>query len=326
VQYVFLIYSDILVVPASEYKPLLEEAANQQELVLTINSFNILICIFRLFKYYEFQDRLNILTRTFGEAWTDLYHFLIMFLIIFIGYSFLAHVIWGPHVYTYSTFGFSVQAQWEMLLGNYDYQALQKVAPDFAAILFWTYIFFVAIVCLNVLLAILIEAFGSASQPADPDIPPNSVGEQLSLFVQRINWFSSGPAADKELTDDTLAKVLRHFAADGIKKVTEQDLAARLDYGMQSQLQRKLPILKVAGAELDDKEEELRGEEEEKEKKRAAAAVMRQRQELVDKSTRLLRENMRLKEELHLWEEELAAQDHQDAQMHLTATGNGHKS
>ena len=39
-------------------------------------------------------------------------------------------------------------------------QALQKVAPDFAAILFWTYIFFVAIVCLNVLLAILIEAFG----------------------------------------------------------------------------------------------------------------------------------------------------------------------
>jgi hypothetical protein len=32
-----------------------------------------------------------------------------------------------------------------------------QVAPDFAAILFWTYIFFVAIVCLNVLLAILIE-------------------------------------------------------------------------------------------------------------------------------------------------------------------------
>ena len=43
-----------------------------QELVLTINSFNILICIFRLFKYYEFQDRLNILTRTFGEAWSGL--------------------------------------------------------------------------------------------------------------------------------------------------------------------------------------------------------------------------------------------------------------
>ena len=46
------------------------------------------------------------------------------------------------------------------------------------------------------------------------------------------------------------AQVLRHFASDSIKRVTEQDLAARLDYGMQNQLQRKLPILKVAGAEL----------------------------------------------------------------------------
>jgi hypothetical protein len=38
-----------------------------------------------------------------------------------------------------------------------------QVAPEFAAIMFWTYIFFVAIVCLNVLLAILIEAFGAGA-------------------------------------------------------------------------------------------------------------------------------------------------------------------
>jgi hypothetical protein len=40
-------------------------------------------------------------------------------------------------------------------------------------------------------------------------------------------------------------QVLRSFARDGIKKVTEADIAAKLDYGMESQLQRLLPILKV---------------------------------------------------------------------------------
>ena len=313
VRYIYLIYSDTLVVPASEYKLLLENAANIQENILTVNSCNILICVFRLFKYYEFQDRLNILTRTFSEAWTDLYHFLIMFIIIFVGYAFLSHVIWGPHVYTYSTFAFAIQAQWEMLLGNYDYQALHKVAPDFAAILFWTYIFFVAIVCLNVLLAILIEAFGSAFEPSDPDIPPNSVGEQLSIFVQRLHWFGGGQAAEKELSDDTLAKVLRHFAADGIKKVSEQDIAARLDYGMQGELQRKLPILKVAGPELDSKGEDDDMSVEERRERCTQAALQEQKLELLARSTRLLRENTRLKEELALWEEELAAQDNHDA-------------
>eukprot|EP00961_Rhodomonas_salina_P158011 2126786-Rhodomonas_salina.5 len=33
------------------------------------------------------------------------------------------------HIYNYSSFAFAIQSQWEMLLGNYDYVALQKVGP-----------------------------------------------------------------------------------------------------------------------------------------------------------------------------------------------------
>ena len=128
--------------------------------------------------------------------------------------------------------------------------------------------------------------------------------------AEQTNW---GQAAEKELSDDTLAKVLRHFAADGIKKVSEQDIAARLDYGMQGELQRKLPILKVAGPELDDKGEDEDMSVEERRERSTQAALQEQKLELLARSTRLLRENTRLKEELALWEEELAAQDNHDA-------------
>ena len=58
--------------PTSEYQLELEKAASLQSLQVTLNSFNIIMCLLRLFKYYEFQDRLNILTRTFSRSWVDL--------------------------------------------------------------------------------------------------------------------------------------------------------------------------------------------------------------------------------------------------------------
>lgn len=95
---------------------------------------DVLICLFRMFKYYEFQDHLNILTRTLTKAWTDLYHFLFMFLIVFIGYAFLGHLLFGSSLVTYATLGTAIQAQWEMIMANYDYQSMYRLNPPLAAV------------------------------------------------------------------------------------------------------------------------------------------------------------------------------------------------
>jgi len=50
-----------------------------------------------------------------------------------------------------------------------------------------------------------------AADPIDPDIPPNSVGEQLSLALQRTcaDWTEGQAKKDqKELDDLVLAKVV----------------------------------------------------------------------------------------------------------------------
>eukprot|EP00960_Hanusia_phi_P011681 340629-Hanusia_phi.AAC.12 len=53
VQYVYLVSANPLEVPTDEYKLLIEQAAQLQGTQVSINSFNILICIFRLFKYVK---------------------------------------------------------------------------------------------------------------------------------------------------------------------------------------------------------------------------------------------------------------------------------
>ena len=85
---------------------------------------------------------------------------------------------------------------------------------------------------------------------------------------------------------------------------------------MQTELIRKLPILKVAGEELAISEAAATEEG----PITSSAAAMSEKQKLLEKATQLLRENTRLKEELAQWEEELAAQDQMEAQQSLLAS------
>merc|ERR1712072_1394176 len=106
---------------------------------------------------------------------------------------------------------------------------MQRLDPVGSVVFFWTYIFGVAIVCINVLLAILIEAYTDVVKPDDPEVPFNSVGEQLSMaFRMMVGMRHRRGALEKELHDSHLLDILRSFARDHIYRVTEEDIAARL--------------------------------------------------------------------------------------------------
>merc|ERR1711871_175932 len=183
VNFVYNTFNNPIEVLTTEYKTEIEDAAQRQRTQLTINSFNVLLCMFRFFKFYAFQDRLSILTTTFGKSWTDLYHFLIMFFVIFFGYSFIGFVLFGAHLFEYSSFDRAMSTQYEMMLNNYDFTALSRINGPMAAVYLSTYIFIVGILLINVLLAILIEAYTQASNLNE--FPARAVHEQLALAGHR---------------------------------------------------------------------------------------------------------------------------------------------
>jgi hypothetical protein len=155
----FLVVDRAPVVPTNTFNYAIEEAAQLSLDQLIINSFNIFLSTLKIFKYFEFQDRLNVLTRTIATAWTDLYHFLVMFIVIFVGFGIIGYLLFGTALQSYSTIGNCLQATFELVIGNYDLQSIMRIDITLSLIYFYVFVFLVSIVLLNVLLAILMGAY-----------------------------------------------------------------------------------------------------------------------------------------------------------------------
>jgi hypothetical protein len=54
--------------------------------------------IVRIFKLFDFQPRMGVITRSLALAGPELLNFFILWLIFFVGYSFMAHMIFGRSV------------------------------------------------------------------------------------------------------------------------------------------------------------------------------------------------------------------------------------
>lgn len=61
-------------------------------------SCSIFFMILRILKHMHFQPRMGVLTRTLVEAGPDIMNFFILWTIVFLGYSFMGHLVFGRSV------------------------------------------------------------------------------------------------------------------------------------------------------------------------------------------------------------------------------------
>lgn len=54
--------------------------------------------ILRILKHMHFQPRMGVLTRTLVEAAPDIMNFFILWTIVFLGYAFMGHLVFGRSV------------------------------------------------------------------------------------------------------------------------------------------------------------------------------------------------------------------------------------
>lgn len=102
-QVLWTVYDNPISVPTNQYESVLEDVALIQNSQLVVNFLNIFIGLLRFFKFYQFQAKLNVLNKTFANAFVDLYHFIIMFSVIFGGYAVMGHILFGPSVHDYNS-------------------------------------------------------------------------------------------------------------------------------------------------------------------------------------------------------------------------------
>jgi len=139
-------------------------------------TFQIILAFFpvviglRFFSAFSSQPRLGLVTATLSAAFTDLLHFGVVMLTMVMILCSSAQILFGTEVLEYETFGRTFISVFRALIGDFDYLALVEIGR-FPASLWWLAVMILLqMVMLNMLLAIIMDVYGSVKGAMGDDM------------------------------------------------------------------------------------------------------------------------------------------------------------
>ena len=159
------------------------QSARFYNMSFSLDSVASFIACLKLFKFFKLQRNLLILRQTISRALSDLGLFTVMMMIMILAFAIAGENIFGQEVEAFVSIDKAFVTLFLMLLGEFNFDDIQRVAPTMAFIYFYFYQIFLFLVMVNVFLAILNDAYIAVMEMhADDDL---SGGEKLSIR-QRI--------------------------------------------------------------------------------------------------------------------------------------------
>ncbi|KAL0224650.1 hypothetical protein RCL1_002562 [Eukaryota sp. TZLM3-RCL] len=129
---------------------------NQELNVLSVLAF---FMFFSLFKYLDISHRLSLLTRVIRTASKDIFAFVIIFGIVFLGYAFAGRLAFGIDVFEYRSMKHSCLSLFRMVVGDFDYERLFRANRIIGPTFIISFMFLVYFILLNMFLAIINDTF-----------------------------------------------------------------------------------------------------------------------------------------------------------------------
>ncbi|XP_008299247.1 polycystic kidney disease 2-like 1 protein [Stegastes partitus] len=129
-----------------------------------MNAVNLFFAWIKVFKYISFNKTMTQLSSTLGRCAKDIMGFAIMFFIVFFAYAQLGYLLFGTEVESFSTFVKCIFTQFRIILGDFDYDAIDRANRVLGPIYFVTYVFFVFFVLLNMFLAIINDTYSEVKE------------------------------------------------------------------------------------------------------------------------------------------------------------------
>ncbi|XP_055374524.1 polycystic kidney disease 2-like 2 protein, partial [Condylostylus longicornis] len=123
------------------------------------------ICIFliwiKIFKYISFNKTMIQFSYTLKSCAKDIFGFGIMFLIIFLAFVQLGLLLFGTKLEEFHNFSTTCVTMVRMILGDFNYPALEETNRFLGPIFFLSYIFLVFFILLNMFLAIINDSYSA---------------------------------------------------------------------------------------------------------------------------------------------------------------------
>jgi hypothetical protein len=115
---------------------------------------------FTVFKYLNVNPRMSMMWKTLEKASPDLAAFLVFFGIIFITFVASGYLMFGSQLESFRTFTKATFACFNMLLGDFQYDMMEREGNKFYAPLYFTlFMLLVTFILVNVFLAIVQDAY-----------------------------------------------------------------------------------------------------------------------------------------------------------------------
>mmetsp|Transcript_102691 Transcript_102691/g.320019 ORF Transcript_102691/g.320019 Transcript_102691/m.320019 type:complete len:429 (+) Transcript_102691:1296-2582(+) len=117
------------------------------------------IMMLRLFKSFAAQPRLAIVTATLQRASVDLLHFGLVFFSVFLCMLVNSMLFFGQDLENFSTFPRAFHSCFLAMFGDWDWDALKEIGYFKAQVWFWLFLVVNVLILMNMLLAIIMDAY-----------------------------------------------------------------------------------------------------------------------------------------------------------------------
>ncbi|NXK25723.1 PK2L2 protein, partial [Arenaria interpres] len=156
-----------------------------QVLYNNLIAVNVFFAWIKIFKYISFNKTMTQLSSTLSRCAKDILGFAIMFFIVFFAYAQLGYLVFGLQVEEFSSFQNCIFTQFRIVLGDFNFQAIEDANRILGPIYFITFVFFVFFVLLNVFLAIINDTYSEVK--ADFQLISSEELQIRDLFRQSCN-------------------------------------------------------------------------------------------------------------------------------------------
>lgn len=134
----------------------------------------------QLFQYLGISRRFIIVWLTLYHAAKDLAAFLVSFLVLVSGFSFMGEMFFGPWIEGFRDFWFAASTLLRYPLGDFQYLTLTSARPGVAWLFFTLYVAMVFLVCMNLIIGIITKYF----QEVHDDLKTSDKWKQSTVSLE----------------------------------------------------------------------------------------------------------------------------------------------
>ncbi|CEG38771.1 Ca2-modulated nonselective cation channel polycystin [Plasmopara halstedii] len=142
-----------------------EHIVNLTTLLRLLATAAVFVLGLRVLNTFRNHVGLSILTRTIASAVRSFRTFSVIFAVVFIAFASTGTVLFGTSVEEFSSFFYSMKACVNMLFNNFNIKVIDSI--DFSLIYYWSYMSLMTFVLLNIVLAIVVDAYKEERKKKD---------------------------------------------------------------------------------------------------------------------------------------------------------------